>query len=510
MKVFHRLLFLVFVLNATALWAQSFPIDKFVRMGNTKLVETSKRLTLSNVAGADSCALTCLNSSNVSWCKSFDYDAVNRTCGLSTSLASDPAQGLSVVGSSLRLDHYSLRQGPLMDFSVIPSASLGASYKNKETGVISNTYRETLTSQTPTQCASACRASTRPWCKSFRYTKPSDTAVSQCAFSEFTPDGNIQPVRSNADFDLYIRHVPAKAGASLGNRRLLVIGMDGMRGDSIACDGCAKPSALLALMKTGAYHLNVLAGGIKIDELPDGTQTVGNEQRSISGPGWGSVLTGHWDDDHGLTDNTLTYRMIKPHVFDLLRQGYPTSTSAVLADWENLSQNMKPYSSKFVRQTAKYTTEGPATIISLLNQRKPPTAIFWHIGLTDIHRANYDPTSSVYQYYISMANELIETVLNHLTSRPSYQNEEWLIVVTSDHGGIRDGHNHQTYEEKNSFVILNNTYKKTGAKSYCTGDLSLTRPVFYHVDAITPHILDFFGLANPTEGRKHPSCNFTG
>lgn len=83
-------------------------------------------------------------------------------------------------------------------------------------------------------------------------------------------------------------------------------------------------------------------------------------------------------------------------------------------------------------------------------------------------------------------------------------------MVTSDHGGIRDGHNKQTYEEKNSFVILNNTYKKTGAKSYCTGDLSLTRPVFYHVDAITPHILDFFGLANPTEGRKHPSCNFTG
>ncbi len=95
-------------------------------------------------------------------------------------------------------------------------------------------------------------------------------------------------------------------------------------------------------------------------------------------------------------------------------------------------------------------------------------------------------------------------MLAALTARPNYANEEWLIVVTSDHGGTGSGHGGQTAAERDTLLILNNNYANPLKPSYCQGNLSAT--AMLQVDGTTPHILDFMGLPNTTEGHKHPSC----
>jgi predicted AlkP superfamily pyrophosphatase or phosphodiesterase len=151
--------------------------------------------------------------------------------------------------------------------------------------------------------------------------------------------------------------------------------------------------------------------------------------------------------------------------------------------------------------------------ISYLEKEDGPTALFVHIGNADTHDS-YHPLSTVYKNAIGQTDKRISLILEALVKRKNYQNEDWLIVLASDHGGTGWQHGGQSNEERNAYLILNNTYDKTKAKSYCKGFLNpptKTRPAGWpadmrQIDGATPHILDFFGLANPTEGRKHPAC----
>ena len=45
-----------------------------------------------------------------------------------------------------------------------------------------------------------------------------------------------------------------------GDKHVLIIGLDGLRGDSIQCAGCASTPNMDALITGGAFHDNVITG----------------------------------------------------------------------------------------------------------------------------------------------------------------------------------------------------------------------------------------------------------
>lgn len=51
-------------------------------------------------------------------------------------------------------------------------------------------------------------------------------------------------------------------------------------------------------------------------------------------------------------------------------------------------------------------------------------------------------------------------ILNAIESRPTYAQEDWLIVITTDHGGIGTSHGGQTLEERNTWVVCNKAIDK--------------------------------------------------
>ena len=51
----------------------------------------------------------------------------------------------------------------------------------------------------------------------------------------------------------------------------------------------------------------------------------------------------------------------------------------------------------------------------------------------------------------AMAYELLQAIY----SRPSFQSEDWLIVITTDHGGIETWHGGQTLEERSTWIVCN-------------------------------------------------------
>lgn len=51
----------------------------------------------------------------------------------------------------------------------------------------------------------------------------------------------------------------------------------------------------------------------------------------------------------------------------------------------------------------------------------------------------------------AMAYELLHAIY----SRPSFQREDWLIAITTDHGGIETWHGGQTLEERSTWIVCN-------------------------------------------------------
>ena len=50
-----------------------------------------------------------------------------------------------------------------------------------------------------------------------------------------------------------------------------------------------------------------------------------------------------------------------------------------------------------------------------------------------------------------MCYELLQAIY----SRPSYDSEDWLIIIVTDHGGIQTWHGGQTLEERSTYVVCN-------------------------------------------------------
>ncbi|MCP4743527.1 MAG: alkaline phosphatase family protein, partial [Actinomycetales bacterium] len=107
------------------------------------------------------------------------------------------------------------------------------------------------------------------------------------------------------------------AGA-FGNRRVLLIGIDGVRSDAMQA---ADTPHMDALSSVGAVSYDAFAGGIP------GTAT---QQVTSSGPGWSSILTGTWTNRHGVTNNSFSGDNYEnyPHFFRLFNEVNSAACSA--------------------------------------------------------------------------------------------------------------------------------------------------------------------------------------
>lgn len=371
----------------------------------------------------------------------------------------------------------------------VAAASLDA-FARTSNAAIAGHNTEHLNAVTPEACATACLGDARKaWCRSFDFNK--NAAECDLSDKQASDVGGLKTDYPGNPYDHYaLKTVIGTPNPIPGKRHVLVIGIDGLRGDALRCTGCQQTVALSALMNDGAYHTNVRAGG---------------SQATYSGPGWASVFTGFWADRHGVTSNNESLPLRETHVFDRIKSAYPSATVAIVADWYNLTHNLAPVGAdEIVVNAAKNSQQATNAVKGWLSRRHAPAAIFYYLHNVDIHSCCYDPQNSAYKAKIRAEDAQIQQVLDALVARPTYANEEWLILVTSDHGGTGNGHGGQSAAERNTLLILDNTYRKPGKPKYCQGDLTSTP--LTQIDGATPHILDFLGLSNPTAGRPHPRC----
>ena len=221
---------------------------------------------------------------------------------------------------------------------------------------------------------------------------------------------------------------PTTAGAS---RRALLIGIDGLRADALEA---AQAPVLHALIEHGAYAPDALV------RPPDQVTAA-----TSSGPGWSSILTGVWPALHGVLDNGFQNHRLAEHpaVFEMARGRW----SASLSNWPPVNQLLGHAASLAPVVEAEPDSypladaalaRSAVTILGTLD----PALIFVMFGNVDAtgHTHGFRPDGAPYLDAIAQVDRQVGVVLEGLRARPGVAGEDWLVIVTSDHGGQGAGH----------------------------------------------------------------------
>jgi hypothetical protein len=144
-----------------------------------------------------------------------------------------------------------------------------------------------------------------------------------------------------------------------------------------------------------------------------------------------------------------------PHFFQRVHQFRPHAYLASVAHWSPIQT--------IVQGTANFTiATGSDRTASFFAQKTlnshDPDVLFVHFLDVDHagHRSGYDfSTGSRYQDAIATVDEYVGKVVAAVHARPTYASEDWLILVTTDHGGTGKSHGEDIPEHRTIFLIAN-------------------------------------------------------
>ncbi|MEA3211621.1 MAG: hypothetical protein QOE70_4678 [Chthoniobacter sp.] len=265
------------------------------------------------------------------------------------------------------------------------------------------------------------------------------------------------------------------AGAGKSNdfdgRRALIIGIDGCRADALrAAMEQGRAPNLKRLADEGVAVWDAYAGG----ELGQPTQ-----QPTKSGPGWSTVLTGVWTDQHGVSDNSFAGQKFAqaPHFLRRLKELRPASSASSLCSWPAINPNIvtlsevnaQPFVDLKFQAVFDKTNAEPDWIerdrsvrdrtVQHLREDNPDV-VFVHFDQVD--EAGHDaaktgsrfaPDDPQYLASISTVDGYVGELLAALRQRPRFAEERWLILATTEHGGRGNNHGGQSAEERGIWLI---------------------------------------------------------
>lgn len=222
-----------------------------------------------------------------------------------------------------------------------------------------------------------------------------------------------------------------------GQTKTLVIGIDGASFDVMEQ---ANMPNVQALREQGLTSPSNLAGA------PLGP--------TVSGVAWSSIATGVWPNKHNVYDNNFT----APNYGEY--PDYLTRTEAAMADrntfvvgtWGPISRTI--FGAAVDERVAGGNDAGTtAAVVDRLTAGNPDD-IFVHLDEVDGAGHSTGSNSAAYVTALERADAQIGEMVRAVESRATYKQEDWLIVVTSDHGHTpTGGHGGSTKLERKTFVV---------------------------------------------------------
>jgi predicted AlkP superfamily pyrophosphatase or phosphodiesterase len=257
--------------------------------------------------------------------------------------------------------------------------------------------------------------------------------------------------------------------AAAQNKKVLFVIADGIPASEL--EKATKPG-FDAIINKGAY-LPCYVGGEK-----DGL----TKSPTISAVGYNSLLTGTWTNKHGVVDNAIknpNYHY--PTIFKVFKEAYPTKKIGVFSTWldnrtklagDGLAQTnflqVDYHRDGYELDTIQFPHDKNAWYIHLIDEKvvaeaskvikdSAPDLSWVYLEYTDDmgHRYGKSPELDT---AISMLDKQIQKLMGAVAYREKNFNEEWLVVITTDHGrDAQTGKDHggQSDAERNTWLVMN-------------------------------------------------------
>lgn len=269
-----------------------------------------------------------------------------------------------------------------------------------------------------------------------------------------------EAVNQTEVYNLINRHFDTPLPEGKKTKKAIVIGYDGCTCEMLNFLGAPETGAISYLLSEGGHGVFSFAGGQAYPEPVT--------QETSTAPGWCSMLTGTLAQENMIDDNGII-KEVEPKtlLIDLIEKN-KIGSSAFYVSWgghfeDDNSTYLKE--KQYIAQnnlSAEYTcADGDdGTLENTLNNIKRDDCsdfIFSIFEYPDHFGHGFDYRSEVKEYmqaFVSSEKTGIE-IIRAIESRADFLEEDWLILVTSDHGGYKCGHGGPTLEERITFIISN-------------------------------------------------------
>lgn len=220
-------------------------------------------------------------------------------------------------------------------------------------------------------------------------------------------------------------------------KKVLFIGIDGCRADVMMSSNVPN---IQNLVNQSIYSLDGLCAAT-----------------TWSGNGWSTMLTGVWHTKHNVQDNNFTSPNYANYPDFLTRaETYnPNLKTISLAHWAPINDKIVQNADVQTNLDSDLAVKNAA--VSAL-QTDNPDILF--VDFDDVdhagHSYGFDSTVPQYVSAIQTIDSYIGAIVTAMKNRPTYNNEDWLVVLTTDHGAIQSSHGGGNLSERNIFTVYSN------------------------------------------------------
>lgn len=251
--------------------------------------------------------------------------------------------------------------------------------------------------------------------------------------------------------------------------KVLIIGIDGVRPDA------------LQLAETPAIDTLIANGCVAYD--------ASTSAYTVSGPGWSTILCGVWPDKHRSTDNRflITDYERYPSLFTLAKRARPAIRTAYFGNWGPIGERILAKDPIDIRLSLQDTkNDAPQTdacVQALARDNALDLAVFY-LGNVDEtgHSVGFHRAVPGYRAAIEAADALVGRVLAAVESRANRDREDWLVILTTDHGGTIDlNHGRDIAEHREVPFIVSGDAAAKGALRATVNQCDAVATAFAHL-----------------------------
>jgi hypothetical protein len=234
-----------------------------------------------------------------------------------------------------------------------------------------------------------------------------------------------------------------KKTESTTDRRVLMISIDGAVGAAVKE---INPTTIAEMLKTSKSSFNALA-----------------DARTNNGSSWASMLTGVSSTDHGIVDDQFN-RVAGDDPHGAV-QNFPSVLSKLLdvrPEFKSTTVTSNPELNTYLihadhRILANSDVSVRDSVIKSLQTEDSKVTI---VNFHDVQQAglSYGFSADVPEYRnaIVKTDAFVGDILKALKERKNYKNEDWLVMVSSSHGGINKTYGGNSAPERNILSIFYN------------------------------------------------------